>query len=75
MMNDQVSFSYTLAILFSCRHTPEKKAKRPRLSLLHFGAGPRECTGKQLAPVMLKMAVVETLQKYKLIQAADTEVR
>ena len=61
--------------VFFLRFTAEEKAKRPQLSHLPFGFGPRNCIGMRFALLEAKMALIELLKKYTFVRAPDTEVR
>ena len=67
------AFIVTVNVLF--RFTPEEKAKRPQLSHMPFGWGPRNCVGMRFALMEAKIALIHILRKYKFEQAPDTEVR
>ena len=56
------------------RFTPEEKAKRPQLSHMPFGFGPRNCIGMRLALLEAKIALIELLKRYTFIRAPETEV-
>ena len=56
------------------RFTPEEKAKRPQLSHMPFGFGPRSCIGMRLALLEAKIALIELLKRYTFIRAPETEV-
>ena len=57
-----------------CRFTAEEKAKRPQLSHIPFGFGPRSCIGMRLALLQTKIALIEVLKKYTFIRAPETDV-
>ncbi|KAI9849203.1 MAG: hypothetical protein M1838_000223 [Thelocarpon superellum] len=44
----------------------EISQKQYRYSLLRFGVGPRKCLGKNMADVMIKLAMIIVLEKYHL---------
>jgi cytochrome P450 len=56
------------------RFTAEEKAKRPQLSHMPFGFGPRNCIGMRLALLQAKIALIELLKRYTFIRAPETEV-
>lgn len=56
------------------RFTPEEKSKRPQMCHMPFGWGPRSCVGMRFALMEAKMALIEILRKYELVQTPDTEV-
>ena len=56
------------------RFTAEEKAKRPQLSHLPFGFGPRSCIGMRFALLEAKIALMELLKRYTFVRAPDTEV-
>ena len=64
-----IIFNY-LAIRFA----GEEKAKRPPLSHMPFGFGPRSCIGMRLALLQTKIALIELLKRYTFIRAPETEV-
>ena len=58
----------------SCSFTEEEIAKRPQLSHMPFGWGPRNCVGMRLALLEAKSTLVHVLRKYKFVRGPDTEV-
>ena len=56
------------------RFTAEERAKRPQLSHLPFGFGPRSCIGMRFALLEAKIALMELLKRYTFVRAPDTEV-
>eukprot|EP00731_Ephydatia_muelleri_P014507 Em0008g227a len=56
------------------RFSVEEKEKRPQLCHLPFGWGPHNCIGMRFALMEVKMALISILQKYKFMQALETEV-
>ena len=59
---------------FKCRFKAEERAKRPQLSHMPFGFGPRNCIGMRFAMLEAKMALIELLKRYSFVRAPDTEV-
>ena len=57
-----------------CRFKAEERAKRPQLSHMPFGFGPRNCIGMRFALLEAKMALIELLMRYTFVRAPDTEV-
>ena len=57
-----------------CRFTPEEKAKRNPCSFFPFGHGPRNCIGQRLGMLLVKMALIAVVQKYKILPTPETEV-
>jgi len=77
-----------MADVFSCHRDPEvwgadadefrpsrweDEEKRPPLSWLPFGAGPRTCIGMKLAYLEEKLALVYILRMYSIRQCSETE--
>ncbi|KAL5491879.1 hypothetical protein EMCRGX_G017245 [Ephydatia muelleri] len=56
------------------RFSAEEKERRPQLCHLPFGWGPHNCIGMRFALMEVKMALISILQKYKFMQALETEV-
>ena len=48
------------------RFSPENKEKMSTFAYLPFGFGPRSCIGMRLAVLVVKMAIVTLLQRYKI---------
>lgn len=61
-------------ILILYRFSPEEKAKRPPMSYLPFGYGPRNCIGMRLALLEVKLALIHLLRKFTFVQSPETEV-
>merc|ERR1712168_505965 len=55
------------------RFLPEVKAGRDPTYFMPFGAGPRECIGKRLAYLEMKILVVTALRKVRLMECDKTE--
>eukprot|EP00731_Ephydatia_muelleri_P016840 Em0009g1264a len=55
---------------------PERFAVTDRLPLAHmpFGMGQRNCIGMRLALMSAKLALIEIVRKYKILQTKETEV-
>ena len=62
-------------LIFTFRFAPEERAKRPQLSHMPFGFGPRNCIGMRFAMLEAKMALMELLKRYTFVRAPDTEVQ
>lgn len=72
--NHVIMGKYAVLYFILIRFSPEEKAKRPQLSYLPFGFGPRSCIGMRFALVETKVALIQFLRKYTFVQAPDTEV-
>ncbi|XP_034544191.1 cytochrome P450 3A27-like isoform X2 [Notolabrus celidotus] len=56
------------------RFSKENKRNIKPYSYLPFGAGPRNCIGTRFALLMIKLALVEVLQKYSFSVCDETEI-
>ncbi|EDV19993.1 uncharacterized protein TRIADDRAFT_32665 [Trichoplax adhaerens] len=56
------------------RFTPEEKSKHAACAFLPFGNGPRNCIGKRLALLEVKLALVKILRSVELITTEETDV-
>ncbi|XP_013866851.1 cytochrome P450 3A30 [Austrofundulus limnaeus] len=56
------------------RFSKENKDKIDPYLYMPFGAGPRNCIGMRFALVMMKLAVVEILQRYSFSVCKETEI-
>lgn len=61
--------------VYILRFSKENKDNIDPYTYMPFGAGPRNCIGMRFALVMMKLAVVETLQRYSFSVCKETEVR
>lgn len=73
----------TVATFLSCkpccvcifRFSKENKDSIDPYTYMPFGAGPRNCIGMRFALVMMKLAMVEILQRFSFSVCKETEVR
>ncbi|XP_059190006.1 cytochrome P450 3A40-like [Centropristis striata] len=56
------------------RFSRENKERIDPYTYMPFGAGPRNCIGMRFALVMMKLAVVEILQRYSFSVCKETEI-
>ncbi|XP_029911948.1 cytochrome P450 3A56-like [Myripristis murdjan] len=56
------------------RFSKENKESIDPYTYMPFGAGPRNCIGMRFALVMMKLAVVEILQRYSFSVCKETEI-
>ena len=68
-----LSTEHVRIFISTFRFTAENKANRHPNIHMPFGIGPRNCIGMRLALLELKMAVVEIMQKFKLIPSETTQ--
>lgn len=61
--------------VFFNRFSKQNKGRINPYTYLPFGMGPRNCLGMRMALVMVKLALVEVLQKYSFLVCEETEVR
>lgn len=66
----QINVMYNYCIRFS----PQEKAKRSNSVHLPFGIGPRNCIGKRLALLEVKMTLIELLKQFSFVQGPETKV-
>ena len=57
------------------RFTAEEKAKRPQITYIPFGYGPRNCIGMRFAVLETKIAMLELLKSFSFVRAPDTQAR
>lgn len=57
------------------RFSKENKENIDPYTYMPFGAGPRNCLGMRFALVVMKLAVVEIMQRYSFSVCKETEVR
>ena len=57
------------------RFSAEEKAKRPALSYIPFGYGPRSCIGMRFAMLEAKLALIQLLRRFTFTQSKDTQVQ
>ncbi|XP_070684068.1 cytochrome P450 3A30-like [Pempheris klunzingeri] len=56
------------------RFSKENKERIDPYTYMPFGAGPRNCIGMRFALVMMKLAMVEILQRYSFAVCEETEI-
>ena len=56
------------------RFTHKEKAKRHPCAYVPFGYGPRNCIGMRFALLEAKMALIETVSKFRIVLAPETKV-
>lgn len=56
------------------RFSQENRASIDSYSYMPFGLGPRNCLGMRFAMMSIKLAIVETLQRYDITNCPETEV-
>ena len=59
---------------YCIRFSPQEKAKRSNSVHLPFGIGPRNCIGKRLALLEVKMTLIELLKQFSFVQGPETKV-
>lgn len=66
-----------LALMYVCvcRFSKENKESIDPYTYMPFGAGPRNCLGMRFALVMMKLALVEILQRFSFSVCEETEVK
>lgn len=56
------------------RFSKENKDNIDPYAFLPFGAGPRNCIGMRFALLMMKLAMVEILQRFSFVPCKETDV-
>uniref|UniRef100_A0A671VXP9 unspecific monooxygenase n=1 Tax=Sparus aurata TaxID=8175 RepID=A0A671VXP9_SPAAU len=56
------------------RFSKENKGNIDPYAFLPFGAGPRNCIGMRFALLMMKLALVEILQKFTFVTCKETDI-
>ena len=63
----------TIFQFFDFRHLPERRANRPVVAMLPFGAGPRNCLGMRFAYMEMKFALVRMLKRWNIETCDKTQ--
>ena len=56
------------------RFAPEEKAHHHPCAFMPFGVGPRNCIGFRFALLEAKMALIEVVNKFKIVMSPETKV-
>jgi cytochrome P450 len=57
------------------RFSPERSVGRPRFAYFPFGGGPRQCIGKDLALMAIRLILIRMVQQYRFTVVTQTPIQ